>query len=440
MSIIPKIAKAMQTILTANADKRAVDTGFIKRQRKFSGSTFAQTLVFGWLNKPDATLSDLTQTAADLGVIVSPQGLDERFTYQAADFLKLILEDTVSTLISADPVAISILQRFHGVHVKDSSIVMLPDELHDPWQGCGGRVMKNTRASVKIHLRVNMNTGELHGPHLTAGRVQDKSFCFQEGYPPAGSLEIFDLGYFSLKVMEDMSSQGVFWLSRIQTQCDIYYQGKRWDLVEYLQRYCTHELDAPILLGAKAKLPCRLLAVRVPDKVASERRRKMRAEYKREGKTPSKRQLALTNWTIMVTSVPCEQLTLEEAFVLKRIRWQIELIFKLWKDQGSIDEWRTKNPMRILCEFYAKLTAMIIQHWITLSGCWHLPDRSMHKAAKVIRDYARHLAISFATGSLKRLCEALRIIQNRLAIACRMNSRRKKPNTCQLLLQYNDGP
>lgn len=142
----------------------------------------------------------------------------------------------------------------------------------------------------------------------------------------------------------------------------------------------------------------------------------------------------------MVASAPCEQLTLEEAFVLKRIRWQIELIFKLWKDQGSIDEWRTQNPMRILCEFYAKLTAMIIQHWIILSGCWHLPDRSMHKAAKVIRDYARHLAISFATGSLKRLCEALSIIQNRLAVACRMNSRRKKPNTCQLLLQYNDGP
>lgn len=440
MNIIPKIAKAMQTIFTTNADKRAVDVGFIKRQRKFSGSTFSQTLVFGWLNKPDATLSDLTQTAADLGVTVSPQGLDERFTYQAAEFLKLILFDTVSTLISADPVSISILQRFHGVHIKDSSIVMLPDELHDTWQGCGGRVMKNTRASVKIQLRVNMNTGELDGPHLTAGRAQDKSSCFQAEHPPAGSLEIFDLGYFSLKVMEDMSNQGVFWLSRIHTQCDIYYQGKRWDLVEYLQRYCTHELDAPILLGVKAKLPCRLLVVRVPDKVASERRRKIRAEYKREGKTPSKRQLALTNWTIMVASVPCEQLTLEEAFVLKRIRWQIELIFKLWKDQGSIDEWRTENPARILCEFYAKLTAMIIQHWITLSGCWHLPDRSMHKAAKVIRGYARHLAISFATGSLKRLCEALSIIQNRLAVACRMNSRRKKPNTCQLLLQYNDGP
>jgi hypothetical protein len=436
MQIITKIAKAMQDILTTNADIRAKEVGFIKRQRKFSGSTFAQTLVFGWLNDPEATLEDLTQTAADLGVSISPQGLEKRFTYEAADFLKHILEDAVGRIISAQPVGISILQRFHGVYIKDSSIVALPDELHDIWQGCGGRVMKNTRASVKMQLRVNMNTGGLDGPYLYAGRTQDKNSPFQ--YPPAGSLEIFDLGYFSLKVMEDMDKQDVFWLSRIHTQCDIYHQGERRDLVEFLETHCFHELDVPVLLGVGARLPCRLLAVRVPDKVSRERRRKIRAKYKREGKTPSKRHLALTNWTIMVTNVSCEQLTLEEAFVLKRVRWQIELLFKLWKSHGSIDEWRTENPMRILCEFYAKLVAMIIQHWIILCGCWHLPERSLVKAAKVIRKYTKHLSISFAKGSLKGICEALSTIQNRLAVACRMNSRRKRPNTYQLLLQYND--
>ena len=327
MQIITKIAKGMQDILTTNADIVAKEVGFIKRQRKFSGSTFAQTLVFGWLSDPEATLEDLTQTAADLGVSITPQGLEKRFTYEAADFLKHILEDAVGQIISAQPVGISILQRFHGVYIKDSSIVALPDELHDIWQGCGGRVMKNTRASVKMQLRVNMNTGGLDGPYLYAGRIQDKNSPFQ--YPPAGSLEIFDLGYFSLKVMEDMDKQDVFWLSRIHTQCDIYHQDERRDLVEFLETHCFHELDVPVLLGVGARLPCRLLAVRVPDKVSRERRRKIRAKYKREGKTPSKRHLALTNWTIMVTNVSCEQLTLEEAFVLKRVRWQIELLFKL---------------------------------------------------------------------------------------------------------------
>ena len=34
----------------------------------------------------------------------------------------------------------------------------------------------------------------------------------------------------------------------------------------------------------------------------------------------------------------------EEAVGLARIRWQIELIFKLWKGRGGIDRWRSSKP------------------------------------------------------------------------------------------------
>jgi hypothetical protein len=45
--------------------------------------TFNQTLVFGFLANPQATLEELTQTAATLGVEISPQALDQRFTAAA---------------------------------------------------------------------------------------------------------------------------------------------------------------------------------------------------------------------------------------------------------------------------------------------------------------------------------------------------------------------
>lgn len=49
---------------------------------------------------------------------------------------------------------------------------------------------------------------------------------------------------------------------------------------------------------------------------------------------------------------------------MMRVRWQIELLFKLWKNEGHIDSWRSEKPWRIPCELYAKLIAMVIQHWI----------------------------------------------------------------------------
>jgi len=48
--------------------------------------------------------------------------------------------------------------------------------------------------------------------------------------------------------------------------------------------------------------------------------------------------------------------------VLLKIRWQIELLFKLWKSHGRVDEWRTKKPARIVCEIYAKLIGLVVQH------------------------------------------------------------------------------
>src|SRR5260370_31576543 len=75
----------------------------------------------------------------------------------------------------------------------------------------------------------------------------------------------------------------------------------------------------------------------------------------------------------------------EEILVLLRLRWQIERLFRLWKEGGKIDEWRTKKPYRILCEIYAKMCAMIIQQSLIQEGCWLDPLRSIVKAAACLR-------------------------------------------------------
>jgi hypothetical protein len=73
MTTIPQVAAAMQTVLTTTADTAARRTRFVQRPRKakLTGSTFTQTLVFGWLADPDASLDSLAQTAAAVGVVLA---------------------------------------------------------------------------------------------------------------------------------------------------------------------------------------------------------------------------------------------------------------------------------------------------------------------------------------------------------------------------------
>lgn len=437
MATIPQVAEAMQTVLTTTANQAARETRFVQRDSKMGGAEFVQTLTYGWLENPQATLEELCQTAAALGLSITPQGLDQRFSASAAACLQEVLETAVDKVITAEPVMIPVLQRFNGVYLDDSSTVTLPDDLANVWPGCGGSTAKGTSAALKLQVRLDYARGTLCGPFLQTGRTHDRRSPLQQMPVVSGSLRMADLGYWSLAVLQQITDHGGYWLSRVQVQTTVYDQaGKKWELLELLQAMAQTDLDIYVTLGSQYQQPARLLARRLPQEVAEKRRRRLREDARSRGQTVSKKRLALADWNIFVTNVPITLLTLHEALVLARARWQIELVFKLWKSHGHIDEWRSQKPWRILCEVYAKLTAMVVQHWILLVSCWRYPDRSLFKAAKAVRKHV--LSLACATHSTQRLCEAIDTIQRCLATGCRINKRKAQPHTYQLLLELSD--
>jgi hypothetical protein len=135
----------------------------------------------------------------------------------------------------------------------------------------------------------------------------------------------------------------------------------------------------------------------------------------------------------VLTDVPAKRLRFEEALVLLRERWQMELLYKLWKSDGLIDGWRTENPWRVLCELYAKLMGLLLQHWLIVLFAWHDPQRSLVKLAQVVRDTSWVLMDALAGHRSVR--SALRLIGRRMRSGCQMNTRKKHPNSAQLLEQ-----
>src|SRR5436190_13260719 len=91
MTTIPKLSSQLEMLLGPVADQLGKESGFIKRQRIFSGSSFARTLVFSWWQDPAATCAARAQTAYLLGCAVTTPAIEKRFSPQAADFLQRLL-------------------------------------------------------------------------------------------------------------------------------------------------------------------------------------------------------------------------------------------------------------------------------------------------------------------------------------------------------------
>jgi hypothetical protein len=430
---ISQLQNILHEQLRVEADRLGRESGFIQRERKLDGHTFVQGLVFGFQANPASTYCELSQGLAMQGKPISPQGLEQRFSKRSADFMQAVLESMVKVVIQGQPIAMPVIERFKGVYIRDSSIIGLPSSLNEIWRGNGNS--SGESAALKLQVCLNYSTGQVAGPVLQAGRAHDRTSPFQDEALPVGALRLADLGYFDLDSFVLDNQRGVYWISRLKTGTIVYdAMGSRLDLLAWLQASDEVQRDVPIQMGAKHVLPCRLIVQRVPQEVVEQRRRRLR-DYARKKQVPLRAEtLALAAWTLVITNVPAESLSLDEILLLLRVRWQVELLFKLWKDQAKVDEWRSQNPWRILTEIYAKLIGLVISQWIFQTTLWSFPNRSLTRAIRVIQKFAPLIACTFDDPpTLLRVLERLRAS---LPVASRIDCRQSKPGTWQRLLEF----
>ena len=405
---------------------------FSQRETDLNAERFVQTLVLGWLRQADASLNELAQSAQDLGIKVTGSAIHERITTVAVELLGRVLVSALRQVAQYPRLPIEVLARFSAIHITDSTQVSLPQALVLEFQGT------NKDTMLKLQVTIDYLTGQWVALEMVDGKFPDQNCDLPLRQALAGSLNLFDLGYFKQERLRDIDGQGAYFVSRYQSQTALYNSetGKRFELEDWLQSLDVNETECLVELGFRVHLPVRLVVRRLPQQIADARRRKAKKTAKEQGKTCSKRYLFLLAWDILITNLPEEDWSLSQVFDLYPIRTQIEWLFRIWKSQLKLDHFGNWRSERVLTQLYAHLIGALLCH--RLSADWHWRngrEYSLFKCVQIIQDRIRDLMKCIA-----RDWWGVKAWQTKLEATFRQfghkTKRKKTPSTCQILINW----
>lgn len=364
--------------------------------------------MFGGLAQPTATRKQVHHYATQAGLRVSLQGLDQRFNQRAVDFMRQLLETALTQAVTGEGHEV-VLPQFKGVYLTDCTRLV--------WGAVG----------VKLALRLELQRGHLQAC-LTELQQHDQKAEVVERPLPSGALHLGDLGFFKLKRFRDWSANGVFWLTRYKVGTRLQtLEGQPLELNALLAGRTAFTL--PVRLGSgSSTFSAYLVAAPLSQAAFAKRQSRLQDQVRRDQHPLSKRQSDLSHWTLYLTNVP--HLSFEQAHILARARWQIELLFKLWKSHGKVLGSRSADPLRQHCEGYAKLLAVLVAHWTLLVAGWQHDHLCALDALRILRTHVPPLLRALTSPLFFH--EFFRNLSLDLALAPRLDKRRKAPRAFQL--------
>lgn len=422
----------IQQILEEYVVQANAQSQFSQRNTSLNAVRFVKVLVLGWLQKGEASLNELAEMATDLGIRITGAAIHERFTERAVDLLRAVLAQSLHQISQHQRLDVASLASFTAVHVTDSTQMSLPAQLYEAFSG------GNSDAKMKLQVTLDYLTGQWVGLEVMAGKASDQKSELPLTHAIPGSLNLFDLGYFKQERLQAIDAQDAYFVSRYQSQTALYEEltGQRLDLVKCLKASGQDMYDCQVLLGGRTKLNVRLVARKLPPKIADARRRKIKKKAKEQGKAWSAAYLYLLGWDILVTNLAVDHYPATQIFDFYPIRMQIEWVFRIWKSQLRVNHFGKKWRLeRVLCQLYAHLIGILLCHRLTTGWLWHQGwEYSLAKCIQLIQTNIRDLM-----RCLKRHWYGsqawLRRLEDSFKHFGRKTKRKKEPSTLQILMQ-----
>jgi hypothetical protein len=150
-----------------------------------------------------------------------------------------------------------------------------------------------------------------------------------------------------------------------------------------MKRLKLATLEKEVYWGSEKKIKVRLVIYLLTDQEVEKRLRKAARNNKKKARKPlSKEYKTRAALNLFITNTTPEQIATESIWSFYRLRWQIELIFKIWKSIGKIHEVKKVKQHRLECYVYAKLI-FIVLGWQII---WRVAKVLYHREGPARRD------------------------------------------------------
>jgi len=303
--------------------------------------------------------SSLTQR---INRVVTSQALQKKLSFRHLEFAEELLRQCINLKTKRKASHLeSFLDTFSNVYLGDSTCLALP-KICQPF--FDGSYSKNGPASTaKIQLTTLLKTDEVVHIDIKSFRDNDQSYSSEiMSIAKPGDLVIRDLGYAVNSTFKQMSSKGIFFISRLIANQLVYsLEDKQIDLLVFLNGHFSgseEPIDIPILLSKEHKLPVRLVAIKLSKSDYEKKLQKANKDRSKKANHSAEYREKL-KYNLYITNVAKNTLTPHEIYKAYKLRWRIEVIFKCWKSELRLKTLfankQYSNPAAPIMLLYLKL-------------------------------------------------------------------------------------
>jgi hypothetical protein len=240
----------------------------------------------------------------------------------------------------------------------------------------------STQPEWRLHLKLDVGQGRVMGAEITDAHGGES---FARLPMEADEIVVGDRAYSYFRSIAAVLTKDAHVVTRINWTSLPLYQanGERFALIDWLRQLQAPAEQPAFIQQGEERYALRVIACPLPPQAAEDARRRARKQARADKRNITEETLLAAGFILLVTDLSAALWPIAAILCLYRVRWQVELQFKLCKSLLHFDFLRTRDPHLARTYLFGKLLCLLLLEQLSQQvrlqqPAWFLdPDRSV---------------------------------------------------------------